>query len=916
MISFNPLAQKRIKTHKEPDQMKKTFLILAVSLLSIFTTTAFISDDPFAELLKKLEEFSKKNPTEKVYLHLDKPYYAIGDNIWFKAYVVDGNTMPTQISRILYVELINEKDSVKKQLRLPLQSGISWGDFKLSDSLSEGNYRIRAYTQWMRNAGPAFFYDKTIKIGNSWSNDVFTKVTNEYSTENNGQKVASTIQFTDENGRPYANAPVNYEIQLSNRSLARNKATTNQNGEVTVNILNTQPDIYKSGKILATISLPDKKQVLKSIPVKTTSNSVDVQFFPEGGKLVEGLPIKVAFKAINANGLGEDVSGVVTDNENNEISKFESVHLGMGAFVINPLPGKSFKALIKFANGTSKSFNLPKVEKSGHIITVNNADSAAMTIKVMSTPDLINTGELKLVAQHNGSIYFTAKVPTNKQLVTLSAPKHDFPSGIVQLTLLSASNVPLSERLTFVNNPGDKINLQAQNLKSAYAKRGKVDLNLTAANDSKPTQGSFSVSVTNASIVTPDPENESNIYTSLLLTSDLTGYVEKPNYYFLKNDARTRSDLDLLLLTQGWRKIDWIKISAGQYPPLAFQPEKNLKISGMITKNGKPVPKGKVSLFSNSGGLFAVDTLSDENGRFSFDHIEFTDSVKFVVQARTDKNNKNVKIDLDMVPNQVVTTNPNSGDVEINVNETLKSYLKQSDDYFNELVKKGLLERTISLKEVEIIKKKNPAPNSNNLNGAGRADAIFGAKELENSYSLSQYLNGRVAGLTVMNGKAFSMRANGRPMAVVLDGMNMGQDFTLDDINIQDIETVEVLKSIAYTAIYGGQGGAGVIVITTKRGGGSSDSSYNRYAPGIITYYPKGYYQIRQFYSPRYDVKPDPKPDLRTTVFWNPHLVTNKDGKANLNYYNTDQAGNYRIVIEGIDLSGNIVHQVYTYQVN
>ncbi|RZK55378.1 MAG: TonB-dependent receptor, partial [Pedobacter sp.] len=174
----------------------------------------------------------------------------------------------------------------------------------------------------------------------------------------------------------------------------------------------------------------------------------------------------------------------------------------------------------------------------------------------------------------------------------------------------------------------------------------------------------------------------------------------------------------------------------------------------------------------------------------------------------------------------------------------------------------------------------------------------------------------RIAGVTVTNGQAFSMRAGGRsPMAIVLDGMNMGNEFSMDDIPVTDIESVEVLKPGANTAIYGSSGGSGVLVITTKRGAGT-ESNYSRYSPGIVTYSPKGYYLMREFYSPKYTATPDPKPDFRSTVYWNPHLVTDPTGKANLNYFNTDQVGTYRIVIEGIDAEGNLARKVVTYKVN
>lgn len=894
--------------------MKRKLTLIAVALLTLFSFSAFTLDDgPFEALLKRLEAFVNNHPQEKVYLHLDKPYYAIGDNIWFKAYVVDVKTsQPSTISNILYVELINEKDSITKQIKLPMQSGITWGDFKLTDTLSEGNYRIRAYTQWMRNESPEFFFDKTIKIGNAWANKIFTKNTSSISGEGKNEQISNFLQFTDQDGKPYAKNEVTYEVRVNNKVISRGKSITSLQGQVEIVFSNNQPTPFKSGEIIATITLANKQKVVKSIPIKNMANAIDVQFFPEGGTLVEGLPCKIGVKAINANGLGQDIKGTIIDNEGNEILKFETTYLGMGSLFLNPLPGKTYTAKIKFANGTERTMPLPKIEKSGYMLSINNTDTSKVLIKVMFTEDLLNKGELKLIAAHNGGVYFTSKIPTAKQIISIVADKKELASGVMQFTLFSSANIPVSERIAFIQNKSDQIQLNLPNVKSAYQKREKVELAFTSTNNGKPTQGSFSVAVTNASIVNPDLDNESNILTRLLLTSDLTGYVEKPNHYFLNDDLKTRTELDNLMLTQGWRKINWKAIAADQQVAIVYQPEKTMRISGRITKGGKPVAKGKVSLFSSSGGFFATDTLSNEKGEFNFDQIDFSDSTKFVVQARTDKNNKNVQIDLDIVPGQVVTANKNTGDIEINVNDALLGYLRESNSYFDEQYKNGFLNKTIVLKEVNVVGKKNPAVNSANLNGAGHADAVITAKDLENAFSLSQFLQGRVAGINIRNGQAFS-RGSTSPMSIVLDGMNLGGDFELDNIVVQDIESIEVLKSIGNTAIYGSSGAGGVLVITTKRGGGTS---YNRYAPGIVTYLPKGYYMSRQFYSPKYDTTPDTKPDFRSTVYWAPHIVSDVNGKASLNYFNTDQQGTYRVVIEGIDSNGNLARKVITYQVN
>ncbi|MES2651563.1 MAG: TonB-dependent receptor plug domain-containing protein [Bacteroidota bacterium] len=894
--------------------MKLRLFISFLTLISTLTFSAFVvADDPFAALLKKLEEFTKKYPQEKIHIHLDKPYYAIGDNIWFKVYTTDSRTStPSTISKMIYVELIDEKDSLKRQLKLPMQSGLTWGDMKLPDTLNEGNYRIRAYTQLMRNAGPDFFFDKTIKIGNSWANKVFVKANYLFTAEGNTEKVNSTIRFTDKTGQPYVNTEVNYVAELSARTIAKGKAVTNANGEISIPIVNTQPSIYKSGKITATLTLVDKQKITKTIPLKTTSTAVDIQFFPESGNLVQGLPSKVAFKTINAEGKGEESEGIIIDNEGAEITNFKSAYLGMGSFYLSPSTNKTYRAKVKFKNGSEKLFDLPKIESSGYVLSANNIDTTKIGIKVLITDDLVGKGDLNLLAQQNGNVYFSVKIPAAKNLAMASLPKSELPSGIITLTLFNTENIPVSERLIFVDNKLDKIKVSVNKLEETYAKRGLMNLDFLGTNEDKPTRASFSISVTNATAVEPDLENETNIFTSLLLKSDLKGYIEKPNHYFMGNDVKTRTDLDHLLLTQGWRKIDWKAINNSQLPAASFLPETELKISGTITTNsGKPVPNGKVSLFSSSGGLFAIDTLSDANGRFNFNKLEFTDSARFVIQARNEKGKREVQIKLDITPGQLITSNKNTGDIEVNVNEQLKNYLQNSDDYFNELTKQGMLNRTIQLKKVEIIGEKKKAENSANLNGAGRADLVISAKELENTTLLSMYLSGRIAGVTVRNGNAY-LRQSASPMAIVLDGMNM-QDMMLDEINVFDIETIEVLKNIGNTAIYGSRGGNGVLVITTKRGGGSS--SVNAYAPGIITYIPKGYSISRQFYSPRYDATPDTKPDLRTTVYWNPSIVSDEKGNFKLNYFNTDESGLYRVVIEGIDLMGNLARKVFTYNV-
>lgn len=895
--------------------MKSRYFLMPLFAFFIALFSAFASfDDPLTSLLAKLASYASKTPFEKVYLHLDKPYYAAGDDIWLKAYLVNTNTdSPSGLSEILYVDLINEQGKTKKNLKLPVQGGITWGNISLPDTLAEGNYRIRAYTQYMRNFGDEFFFDKTIKIGNSLNNRIFAKANHVFSSASGKNQLTTTITFKNDKEQPYADADLKYSIMLNGAEEFKGKSKTNANGEAVLVASDLKPQVFSQGIIKTEITTASKTNLTKEIPIKATSNNADVQFLPEGGHLVAGLPCKIGVKAINSLGKGENVKGWIINSEGNEILNFETTHLGMGNFIFAPLANQTFKAKLQFADGSTKEFALPVAEQSGYALMVNNADTAKISVRIAMTADLIGKDALTLVCTKNGQVYFNQSLKAEKQVTLISLLKKELSSGLYQFNLFNTQGISIAERIAFVNNADDKIALQVSGLATSYARKSTITANMVAQNNGQPTQGSFSVAVTNASAVKPDEENETNILSSLLLTSDLKGYIENPNYYFM-GGKNALSDLDNLLLTQGWRKTDWTKVANNTLPTLNFKPEKTLSISGRIIKGKKPVPQGKVSLVSTQGGFFYKDTVADNEGRFEFDNLIFPDTTKFIIQARTAKDRKFVTIDIDQTQPVMVTPNKNLSDVEVNVNNMLNDYLQQSKRYFNDQINKGFLNKTIMLDEIKVVEKKNPASNSQNLNGAGRADAIFTADDFNTGLPLSSILQGRVAGVIVRNQQAYSMRnlANSAPMAIVVDGLNMGADYNLDDYNSFDIESVEVLKPGPMTAIYGSQGTQGIILITSKRGG---SVAYNRYAPGIITYSPGGYATIKEFYSPKYASLESLTNDYRTTVYWQPQLVTDAEGKANFTYYNTDVPGTYRMVIEGIDLQGNIARKVLTYQV-
>lgn len=900
--------------------MKNRFFTFCLLLVITSLAYGFVTDDdPLKKIISQIQKYQQSNPQEKVHIHMDKPYYAIGDHIWFKAYVVSAeNNQPSYISKILYAELINDKDSVKQTLKLPLMVGLAWGEFALSDTLKEGNYRIRAYTNWMRNFGEDYFFDKTITIGNAITNNIITEINYTFSKEGTSQKVKAEINYKDINGNPIANKDVNYEVQLDSRSISKGSSKTDSKGNLSLTFINNQPLIQKSGSINTHVKLDGKRYVPKNFPIKSTSNDVDVQFFPEGGDLIAGLRSKVAFKALGADGLAVPVSGYLIDNAANRIAEFKSEHLGMGLFAFRPQSGEAYKALVTFEDGSEKSFDLPGIKPNGCVLSVDNNDPENLMISISASAALTD-GEVTLIAQSNNKIHYVSKNKLTGGRLSTSIPKNRFPEGILHLTLFSTQNEPIAERLVFINHH-EQLKIDVSTSAADFSKREMIKLSLNVTDkDNKPVLGSFSVSVIDETKVPYNDDNETTIISNLLLTSDLKGYIQQPNYFFTDVDENKIRQLDILMLTQGWRRFAWKKILNDTYTAPLYQPEQSMSVSGKVTLSGKPVVNGKVTLFYNAGKPVLIDTLTDAQGKFRFNYLYFPDSTKIVLQARNEKDRKNVQIELDQIPAHLVTKNKNLANVEVNVNKSLVAYLKNSMNQFDSLRRMGA--GSILLDEVNIVAEKQEIKNSANLNGAGNADAIIMGDKLSHcTFDLSQCLQGMVTGFLMRDGipylsrnlnTSFMLPTN---MLVVVDGMDVEPEY-LSLLNPNEVESIEVLKSAINTAIYGNKGIGGVLIITMKRGDYTFRS--NTYTPGIIKFNPKGFYKTREFYSPNYN---DPKtdttaPDLRTTIYWNPHVVTDLNGKASVGFFNADGTGNYKVIVEGINEHGNIGRSIYRYKV-
>ncbi|MFD0939942.1 TonB-dependent receptor [Pedobacter boryungensis] len=898
--------------------MKLTIKLCLLLLIGVITLSFRKDIDPFLELLKRFETFTSTYPQEKVYIQFDKPYYAVGDDIWLKAYVLNTKSQePSQLSGMLDIELIDEMNRIKASIKLPLNKGAGWGDFSLPDSLIEGNYRIRAYTPYMRNFSSDFFFEKNIKIGKSWSNNVFVNTNFSYRKDKNIEKTIASIRLNDQNEKPYQNKSVGYEVFSGVTVVDKGWARTDAAGNVEI-AFSSPNSTTKAGTIKLEISIDRNKTVSKTIAISSFATNSDVQFFPEGGQLVEDHPQRIAIKATDPKGHGIDVTGNVVDESGTLITSFRTDYIGMGSFVTQLQADKKYFADVRFTDGSQKKVQLPAVSAQGYTLSVNNMDATNLSVRVTASTALANGGEIKIVGQQAGNIRFVLSGKLNSQTLVATLPKKKFTAGITQITIFSPDNKPVAERLVFIKQPSDILELKIDTSGLSHAPSGKSHIKFTAGE----LGGSFSVSVTNSDLVAPDLNSEGNILTSLLLTGDLVGYIEKPNHYFLNDDQQTNRELDNLMMTQGWRRFSWQDVIENNTPTISFKPETAIAVSGKVVNGKKVLSKIPVFLMSKNGGNIVRDTLTDKEGKFNFDQLVFKDSLRFLVQASPLKKGSFLELRVDEQINQAMTYNRTPAEMDPNVNSTLKKYVGQSEPLFRGMEQMGFLKKTIQLNTVTITteKRQKHFENSANLNGPGNADQTITADELPPYYSLLDLaLGNMIHGVKIIRGKAYLIRnyrgwANTKAMALYVNGTRYS-DSDLSNIMAMDVQAVEVLTSPGKVALYDPNDIA-IILVTTKRGPGYSSKKPARVDFNYANIQPKGFYTARKFYVPQYNQDGNNIPaDYRTTVFWDPNIIKEEKGIYDISFFNTKAKGNYRVVIEGMNKIGQLSRVSFNYQV-
>jgi len=763
-------------------------------------------------LQDQFDSFRRQSLQEKIFVHTDKNVYLTGEILWMKLYDVDGFFhLPLSVSTIAYVELLDRNNKPLLQTKLGLNKGSGNGSVYLPVTLNSGNYKLRAYTSWMKNFQPDYFFEKTITVINS-------------------QRV---------NDAQISQSPAKY----------------------------------------------------------------DIQFFPEGGGMVQSIPAKVAFRVTDQYGKGLGFNGVLMDN-NDTLLKFYPQKFGLGSFNFTPTSHHEYKALIRFADGKSITQDLPAAMDHGYAMTLTN-ENDQLKIIVRSNVTGQSNQPLYLFAHTRGSIKSVQEVSLQNGTAAFIVDAGKLGDGITHFTVFSNERQPVCERLYF-KYPANNLKLSVQTNNKEYGSRKKINADiLSSVADGKFVSADLSLSVFRLdSLQRPD---EVDISSYFWLVSDL-GAIESPAYYFKNVSDETRQSMDVVMLTHGWRRFNWDDVLKNKKAAFEYVPEYYGHIvSGKIVDTQTNLPAKNIDGYLSVPGTRSQFRLatSDENGKIKFELKDFYGSQEIIVQTNPMKDSF-YRVDI---------SSPFSD-----------KFSKSPVPYFAMPDKNpvSLLDASINMQVQNIYAGSkfqqylSPAIDTGNFYAKpderyylDKYTRFTTMEEVLREYVLTVLVKRRAGKfhIPVMDNVAHETFEND-PL-VLFDGVPV---FDMDKLMQYDPLKISRLDVMARKYVLGYSSYDGIASFTSYKG----DLTGFELDPRAIAVDYESIQLQREFYSPRYETEQQISshlPDFRNVLLWAPEIKTDSSGKRTLSFYTSDLPGKYAIVLQGMTDNGTMGSSVETFVV-
>ncbi|MBB6331027.1 TonB-dependent SusC/RagA subfamily outer membrane receptor [Chryseobacterium sediminis] len=889
--------------------MNFKFISPYIILLSLVFSTVFLkAQQPF-------QDFEK----EKTYVQTNHVFYKPGEEMYFKIYVVKGNNnLPVEESRVVNFEIIDPAGSVLKKLKYEITNGYAQGYFYFDEDMKGGIYKIRAFTNWMQNEEGKNAFEKEITLQKIVSPRILMKLDFPKKGYGPGDEVTADFSMRSLSSLPIPFYEAGYTVMTNGETVSEGKFITNKEGKS--QLIFRLPKVLKSSDGLLNIKVNFDgftESISRNIPI--VLNNLDVKFLPEGGTFINGIEQNIAFKILDEFEKPVDAVLAVYNQNHEKIKEISAYNFGMGSFLFTAKKGESYYAKVVKPENITQTFNFPAAKDEGLVLNIQN-ENKKLIFTIISTDEKTIT----LKGSFRGKELYTKDLLLKKGSNSLEIDEKDFPIGICRFTVLE-NNIPLAERVVFTNKE-NRLNIKVKPVKQHYLPREKVVLDIeTTDENNRPVPANLGLSVVDDKLWTYADDKQNHIISWLLMDSELKGKIEKPQFYFDKKEEKADKSLDLVMLTNGYRYFELIPevLKTHKYK---YLPEKKNTIYGVVEDENKKPVKADVFLLNTDNKKILKQTVA-ENGRFYFSDLNAGNSYKIIARSSQPKHQLKIRIlsyNLDINP--FVKQKLSNIDVEEIVKEAerkeeIKTENRNNTQSLNKPISGKDTVRNKRIEEVVVL-----GYNLKRDKTAITSTTIVSSMEIQNP-NVTSLLSGKVAGLIItpaeQSGASTQIRirgaasiANKSPLFIV-DGTPVENFNTI--INPNDINSITVLKDAAATAIYGSRAVNGVVIVNSNKNNNSKinfDITPKSYI--AVEALPQGrlisYAGSREFAYPEYKTtNTSYRFDYREALYWNPVVETDKNGKAKVEFYNSDTNSTFRIMTEGIAASGLVGNDETTY---
>ena len=653
----------------------------------------------------------------------------------------------------------------------------------------------------------------------------------------------------------------------------------------------------KQVTIINSLKRPDWKTI--------TDPGYDLQVFPEGGNLVEGITSKVAFRITDQNGKGVDCSGLIVNQNNDTIAIIKTARFGIGNFTFTPKHGYAYRAILKVNNSTV-SKELPAAYTKGYVMQLTAEENDQLRITV-NTNNSVAASPVHLVVHKKQMIQIAMVSTIQSGKAVFNIDKRQCLDGISYFTLFDDSGKPLCERLYF-KRPHQRLHINVSTDNSSYGTKQPVNVSVTTFGDtSRPLQADMSVSV--FLVDSLQGADGADIFNYLWLDSELEGSVESLGYYSTTTGSEYDHAIDDLMLTHGWRRFDWDDTVTNKRPLLKYLPEyEGHLINGRVVhkRTGNP-GRGITGFLSIPGQRFAFsNAVSDDEGHIRFVVKDFIGTEEVIVQTDHRKDSAY----------RIEIANPFS--------EALPSHsltpFDLSEKHKNFLVTRSIGVQAQNFYLTDSIRRFLLPQYSDTTSFYGKPDKEYFLDDYTRFITMEEVLREFVTELRLRKQRdSFHFQVLNHPYKTFFDAEPL---LLLDGVPVFDVNRIvsfdplkiRKLDVITQRYYHGPMTNYGIVSYKTYEG----DLGGFQLDPNALVVEYDGLQLQREFYSPVYS--PDNKtqnrlPDFRNVLYWSPDVTTATNGKGQFSFYTSEITGTYAVVVTGITKNGFAGSSVTTFSV-